>query len=100
MRSQAYPSAKADIPEDGTYHLFVRSHGGADCSFRVTVGERQTSERFGDGPLGWKPGGTFELKKGEDAPDQEAKKAPQAPPPTAGRPPRRGRRGIRARAPP
>ena len=64
MRSQAFVCAKADIPEAGTYHLFVRSHGGVGSSFRVTVGEKQPATVFGDEPLAWKAGGTFELKKG------------------------------------
>ncbi len=64
MRSQAYLYAKADIPEPGTYHLFVRSHGDERSSFRVSVGDKQTSAIFGNAPLHWKPGGTFELKKG------------------------------------
>lgn len=64
VRSQAYVFAKAAIPQPGTYHLFVRSHGPADASFRVTVGEKQTQAVFGNEPLAWKAGGTFELKKG------------------------------------
>lgn len=64
MRSQAYLYAKAEVPEAGTYHLFVRSHGDKESSFRVSVGDRQTAERFGDEPLVWKRGGSFELKKG------------------------------------
>ena len=64
MRSQAYLQTKAEIPEDGTYYLFVRSHGSPKSSFRVTVGHKQTAEIFGNEALRWKPGGTFELKKG------------------------------------
>ncbi len=64
MRSQAYIQTKAVIPEDGTYHLFVRSHGTEKSSFRVTVGDRQTATIFGNQPLTWKSGGTFVLKKG------------------------------------
>jgi hypothetical protein len=64
MRSQAYPSARVEIPEAGTYHLFVRSHGDASTSFRVSVGDRQTHAVFGNAPLSWKPGGTFDLNKG------------------------------------
>lgn len=64
IRSQAFLYAKAAIPEDGTYHLFVRSEGNPGSSFRVTVGGQQTSAVFGDGPLSLKPGGTFELLKG------------------------------------
>jgi hypothetical protein len=64
MRSQAFLYAVADIPETGTYYLFVRSHGSAASSFRVTVGEKQPTVVFGNEPLAWKAGGTFELKKG------------------------------------
>lgn len=64
MRSQAYIQTRADIPEDGTYHLFVRSHGANDSSFRIYIGDRQTTAIFGNEPLAWKPGGSFELKKG------------------------------------
>lgn len=64
MRSAAYLHARADIPEAGAYHLFVRAHGEPGASFRVTVGDKQTTERFGEGPLGWERGGSFELKKG------------------------------------
>ncbi len=64
MRSQAYPSARADIPAAGTWHLFVRSHGDAATSFRVSIGDRQTQAVFGNAPLAWKAGGTFDLAKG------------------------------------
>lgn len=64
MRSQAYLYAKVTIPEAGTYHLHVRSHGDPKSSFRVIVGDRQTSEQFGNGPLSLRRGGTFELPKG------------------------------------
>ncbi len=64
MRSQAYLYARADIPEAGTYHLFVRSHGNPNNSFRVTVADKQTATLFGNEPLAWKPGGSFELKQG------------------------------------
>jgi hypothetical protein len=64
MRSQAYLYARAAIPEAGTYHVFVRSHGGEATSFRVSIGDKQTSAVFGNAPLSWKPGGSFELKNG------------------------------------
>ena len=64
MRSQAYLHARTTIPEAGTYHLFVRSQGTDRSSFRVTVGDRQSRESFGRGPLQWAKGGSFELKKG------------------------------------
>jgi hypothetical protein len=64
MRSQAYIQARAVIPEDGEYFLFVRSHGEPRSSFRVTIGDRQTSTVFGNEPLALKTGGSFRLKKG------------------------------------
>ena len=64
MRSQAYLYAKADIPEPGLYHLFVRSYGDPKSSFRVSIGDKQTTTIFGNESLALKPGGTFELKKG------------------------------------
>ncbi|MBK5290237.1 MAG: hypothetical protein JJE04_00900 [Acidobacteriia bacterium] len=64
MRSQAYLYANVDVPEPGTYHLFVRSHGAANTSFRVSVGDKQTSAIFGNEPLTLKAGGSFPLKKG------------------------------------
>ena len=51
MRSQAYLHARTTIPEAGAYHLFVRSQGADRSSFRVTLGDRQTKESFGCGPL-------------------------------------------------
>jgi len=65
MRSQAYLYVKASIPDDGRYHLFVRSAGSPGSSFRVTVGDRQTSAVFGNETLVLKPGGTFDLAKGQ-----------------------------------
>jgi hypothetical protein len=64
IRSQAFIYARANIPEAGTYHLFVRSHGSSDSSFRVTVGEKQPTIIFGNEPLAWKNGGTLQLKAG------------------------------------
>ncbi len=64
IRSQAFIYARANIPETGTYHLFVRSHGSSDSSFRVTVGEKQPTLVFGNESLTWKPGGTLQLKAG------------------------------------
>jgi hypothetical protein len=64
MRSQAYMYAKAEIPEAGTYHLFVRSHGDEKSSFRIIIGDRQTSERFGNSALSLRRGGAFDLARG------------------------------------
>ncbi len=64
MRSQAYLQTTALIPEEGVYNLFVRSHGNPQSSFRVTIGDKQTVEEFGNEFLSWKSGGTFSLTKG------------------------------------
>jgi hypothetical protein len=65
MRSQAYIQTRAEIPESGTWHLFVRSHGTERSSFRVLIGDKQTAAVFGNEPLTMKPGGAFELEKGK-----------------------------------
>jgi len=65
LRSQAHVYSSAGIPEAGTYHLFVRSHGSPGSSFRVSIGDKQTSSIFGNEPLAWKAGGAFDLPKGK-----------------------------------
>ncbi|MCM3873968.1 MAG: hypothetical protein ND895_25045 [Pyrinomonadaceae bacterium] len=64
MRSQAFIYAKAEIPQAGTYYLWVRSHGRQGSSFRVSVGDKQPTTLFGNEPLTWKTGGSVELKQG------------------------------------
>lgn len=49
------------LPRKGTYHLWVRSHGAADRSFRVSVDGRQPDVTFGDQRMCWRNGGAFEL---------------------------------------
>src|SRR5688500_18868066 len=53
------------IPEDGNYHLFVRSSGGKGSSFRVAVNDKVSADAFGDTTISWKTGGQFSLKKGK-----------------------------------
>jgi hypothetical protein len=64
LRSQAYPYAFTTIPRTATYHLFVRGHGTDRTSFRVSLGDQQTSAIFGNQPLSWKHGGSFQLRQG------------------------------------
>jgi hypothetical protein len=55
---------RVQIPEDGTYYLYVRSKGNRGSSFRVAVNDQVSSETFGRGELSWQRAGQFELKKG------------------------------------
>lgn len=57
--------AEVTIPEDGTYNLFVRSQGERANGFKVAVYDKVTDSVFGQQPLGWKRGGSFNLKKGK-----------------------------------
>lgn len=54
------------IPENGRYHLFVRSGkiGNSHGSFMVAVNDQLSNTAFGDTILNWKNGGVFDLKKG------------------------------------
>src|SRR5260221_8665868 len=56
--------AKVSVPEAGSYHLFVRSQGSGGSSFKVEVGGKPNAGAFGDGPLAWKRGDSFDLKPG------------------------------------
>lgn len=55
--------ADIEAPEEGTYHLFVRSMGQGG-SFRIGVGDDVPDQLFGDGELGWRKGGSFDLQRG------------------------------------
>ncbi|MGH9720695.1 MAG: hypothetical protein ACRD8O_10820 [Bryobacteraceae bacterium] len=56
--------ATVAIPEAGNYHLLVRSQGASGSSFKVAIGGKASEATFGDGPLAFKNGGSFELKRG------------------------------------
>lgn len=64
--SNAIESVKAycDVPELGTYHLFVRSCGQEKSGFRVSVNGRMDPNVFGTASLSWKRGGSYDLQKG------------------------------------
>jgi hypothetical protein len=68
LRIDTPVNAKAEIPQAGTYHLFVRSRASAEgASFKVAIGDQVSSESFGNtaGQAGvLKPGGTFNLPAG------------------------------------
>jgi hypothetical protein len=65
LKSLSNIMARVVIPEDGTYHLFVRSIGETESSFKVAVNDRVTETIFGNGKLSWKRGGAFTLKAGK-----------------------------------
>jgi len=53
-----------DIPEEGTWHLFARTHGSEDSYFRVAVDDKLNDDYIGNSPLNWTHSGTFDLEKG------------------------------------
>ena len=57
-------TAKLSVKEPGTYHLFVRSIGTPQSSFKVVVNGKEDSGTFGQGSLKWQRGGDFLLKPG------------------------------------
>lgn len=58
--------AKADIPQAGTWHLYVRSRSLTDgSSFKVSVGGKLSAGTFGDAVGGaFQSGGSFDLSRG------------------------------------
>lgn len=65
LRDPAPAKATVDIPDAGTYTLFVRSRGTADSSFKVAVNDQLSTETFGNAPASFKSGGTFTLQPGK-----------------------------------
>lgn len=59
-------SAQADIPQAGTWYLYVRSRSVTDgSSFRVSVRDQLSPAPFGDAPGGaFQSGGSFNLPRG------------------------------------
>lgn len=64
MRTNSNYVVRAQIPEAGTYHLFVRSQGKPGSAFRVAVGDRVIAANVGDEPLRFERAGSFELPAG------------------------------------
>ena len=64
MSVPADVTAEVPVTEPGTYHLFVRSIGTAASSFKVVVNGQQDAGTYGQGPLAWQQGGSFDLKAG------------------------------------
>ncbi|OUJ73685.1 hypothetical protein [Hymenobacter crusticola] len=64
LRSETNLMTQMQVPEAGTYTLFVRSQGEKNTSFKVAVNDKVTAASFGAGKLSWQAGGTFELTPG------------------------------------
>jgi len=56
--------AKITVPANGNYYLYIRSQGVQNRGFKVSVGDKVSSETFGTKALSWQKAGAFELKKG------------------------------------
>ncbi|MBD3178046.1 MAG: PKD domain-containing protein [Armatimonadia bacterium] len=55
---------EAEIPADGEYRLWVRSHGAHDRGFGITLGGTPSDATFGDATMNWRDGGVFDLETG------------------------------------
>lgn len=65
LQSEANLYCVKEIPEAGTYRLFVRSQAGRRSSFRVSVGGKLTNEKFGASPeMALTSGGQVVLDRG------------------------------------
>ncbi|MBH8567373.1 hypothetical protein KB206_00640 [Microvirga sp. STS02] len=64
LKSKTNMQVRVQVPEAGTYTLYVRSQGEKNTSFKVAVNDQVTASTFGRGPLSWQAGGTFELPAG------------------------------------
>ena len=56
--------ASIEVPEAGAYHLFVRSQGTAESSFKVSINGKVSAATFGNSPMEWKRGDTYTLARG------------------------------------
>jgi hypothetical protein len=64
LKSKTNMQVRVQVPEAGTYTLFVRSQGEKNTSFKVAINDKVTGATFGRGQLSWQVGGTFELPTG------------------------------------
>lgn len=53
-----------DIPEEGTWHLFARTHGDEESYMRIAVDNKLSDGLVGNAPMNMVHNGTFELQKG------------------------------------
>lgn len=64
LRTRSTYLKRVEIPESGTYHLYVRSQGGEESTLRVAVGDRVIDEDVGNQPLALTQAGQFDLAAG------------------------------------
>lgn len=64
LHSHTNLMTRIHVAEAGSYHLFVRSSGEKNGSFKVAVNDKVTDSIFGNTAWSWKMGGTFHLRKG------------------------------------
>ncbi len=64
LKSETNLMTEVAIPEYGSYFLFVRSQGEKGSSFKVAINDKVTGVSFGNKPLSFEKGGSFNLKKG------------------------------------
>ncbi|HEY8512530.1 MAG TPA: hypothetical protein VIL31_11275 [Cyclobacteriaceae bacterium] len=64
LKSLSNMITRVNVPEGGRYHLFVRSVGSSQSSFRVAINDKVTDVEFGQDSVMWKRGGVFELTEG------------------------------------
>jgi hypothetical protein len=62
LKSLSNMSTRIRVGEPGLYHLFVRSFGKGESSFKIAVDDKVTDMVFGTDSIAWKNGGTFDLK--------------------------------------
>lgn len=64
LNSKTNLMTRVNVPEGGTYNLFVRSSGEKGRSFKVAVNGAVTDSVFGDKDWSWKKARSFNLRKG------------------------------------
>lgn len=64
LKSLSNMITQVRVEEAGLYHLFVRSFGNGESSFKIAVNDKVTDTVFGTDSIAWKNGGTFHLNTG------------------------------------
>ncbi|MBC8053431.1 MAG: hypothetical protein H7Y13_10240 [Sphingobacteriaceae bacterium] len=64
LNSETNLITRINVPENGLYHLYVRSQGAPGVGFKVSVGDKVSAETFGSDSLSFKKAGAFQLNKG------------------------------------
>ncbi|WP_207427063.1 hypothetical protein [Pedobacter sp. SYSU D00535] len=64
LNSETNLITKVNVPQSGSYYLYVRSLGKKGAGFKVSVGDKVSAETFGRDSLSWQRAGVFNLKAG------------------------------------